>query len=89
MEYRKVKKNIKSLMKKKGISVNELAKRLNLKPRFFAELQCIKIERLYDICAAIEVSPFQILEDENFTKYYDEKGNINKIEKKHLNPFRI
>lgn len=81
MEHRKVKKNIKSLMKKKGISVNELAKRLNLKPRFFAELQCIKIERLYDICAAIEVSPFHILEDENFKKYFDENGNLNKIER--------
>lgn len=81
MEHREIKKSIKSQMKKKGISVNELAKRLNLKPRFFAELQCIKIERLYDICAAIEVSPFQILEDGNFTKYYDEKGNLNKIER--------
>ena len=81
MEYRKVKKNIKSLMKKKGISVKELAKRLHLQPRFFAELQCIKIERLYDICRAIEVSPFQILEDENFKKYFDENGNLNKIER--------
>ena len=81
MEHREIKKSIKSQMKKKGISVNELAKRLNLKPRFFAELQCIKIERLYDICAAIEVSPFQILEDENFKKYFDENGNLNKIER--------
>ena len=81
MEYRKVKKNIKSLMKNKGISINELAKRLHLKPRFFAELKCIKIERLYDICAAIEVSPFHILEDENFKKYFDENGNLNKIER--------
>ena len=81
MEHREIKKSIKSQMKKKGISVNELAKRLNLKPRFFAELQCIKIERLYDICAAIEVSPFQILEDGNFKKYFDENGNLNKIER--------
>ena len=81
MEHREIKKSIKSLMKKKGISVNELAKRLNLKPRFFAELQCIKIERLYDICAAIEASPFHILEDENFKKYFDENGNLNKIER--------
>ena len=81
MEHREIKKSIKSLMKKKGISVNELAKRLNLKPRFFAELQCIKIERLYDICAAIGASPFHILEDENFKKYFDENGNLNKIER--------
>ena len=73
MEHREIKKSIKSQMKKKGISVNELAKRLNLKPRFFAELQCIKIGRLYDICAAIEVSPFQILEDENFKKKKNKK----------------
>lgn len=81
MEYRKVKKNIKSQMKRKGINVKELAKRLHLQPRFFAELQCIKIERLYDICRAIEISPFQILEDENFKKYFDENGNVNKIER--------
>ena len=81
MEYRKVKKNIKFQMKRKGINVKELAKRLHLQPRFFAELQCIKIERLYDICGAIEVSPFQILEDENFKKYFDENGNLNKIER--------
>ena len=81
MEYRKVKKNIKFQLKRKGINVKELAKRLHLQPRFFAELQCIKIERLYDICAAIEVSPFHILEDENFKKYFDENGNLNKIER--------
>ena len=81
MEYRKVKKNIKSQLKRKGINVKELAKRLHLQPRFFAELQCIKIERLYDICRAVEVSPFQILEDENFIKYFDENGNVNKIER--------
>ena len=81
MEYRKVKKNIKFQLKRKGINVKELAKRLHLQPRFFAELQCIKIERLYDICAAIEVSPFHILEDENFKKYFEENGNLNKIER--------
>lgn len=81
MKHRETKEKIKFLLKKKGLTINELAKRLNLQPRFFAELTCFKLDRLTDICNAIDVSLFDVLEDDKFNKFYNDKGELIKIEK--------
>lgn len=80
-EYREIKIKIKKILKRKGLTVNELANRLNLNPRFFAELSCIKLDRLKVMCKAIDVSIFDVLEDENFKKLYNDKGELIKIER--------
>lgn len=80
-EYREIKIKIKKILKRKGLTINELANTLNLNLRFFAELSCIKLDRLKDICKVIDVSIFEVLEDENFKKLYNNKGEIIKIER--------
>lgn len=77
----KIKKIIKRELKRKGITIGELSKRLRLNHRFFAEMTCIKIERLQDICNASSLSMFDVIEDENFRKYYNQSGELIKIER--------
>lgn len=76
-----IKKAIKKELKRNRIPLKFVAQVLNLKPRFFSEMTCIKIDRLQDIADASGLSLFNLIEDPNFKKYYNSKGELIKIEK--------
>lgn len=76
-----VKKRIKFLLKERGIKIKDLAKSLHLEPRFFSDMLCIKLERLHDISRATGISVYDMITDDNFKRYYNEKGELIKIEK--------
>lgn len=76
-----LKKIIKRELKRKGISIKDLASKLSLSPRFFSEMKCIKIERLMSICNVTGISIYQFIDDDNFDKFYNKSGELIKIDR--------
>ena len=81
MNTDKLKEKIKERLKTYHISIGMLCKLLGRNRKFFAEIKTMSVDRLYLISSVTGVSVYDFLEDERFKKYYDEKGELTRIER--------
>lgn len=81
MNTDKTKLLIKQRLKIRRIGIEQLAGMMGLKRKFFPETKSMSIDRMYTICSKTGLSIYELVEDERFKKYYNESGELIRIDR--------
>lgn len=76
-----IKENISRILKKKKIKIGRLCKELGLSRFYLNHAKEFSHTRLSDIAIALDVSIFELIEDDSFRKLYNESGELIQIER--------
>lgn len=77
----KIRQRIKTIMKEKRISVNKLCDTMKVNRNYLRETNQYTYERISVIAKALNVTIYDIIDIEGWTKLYNEKGELIKIER--------
>lgn len=79
-----IKENISRILKKKKIKIGRLCKELGLSRFYLNHAKEFSYTRLSDIAIALDVSVFELIEDDNFQRLYNDAGELVRIERINL-----
>ena len=77
-----VKERIKNHIKKNKLSIDSLCKQMKVNRNYFNQINSnTGLEKIERICNELNISIYDIVDDQQFQKYYNESGKLIKIER--------